>query len=116
VTVLELAKLAFEQNRAYCRSIGDDSIKDWSYADDRQRKGMIYGVVYVLRTANVNAASLHTGLYRQLIAVGYSNGDKIDHAKKEHPGCLPFEQLPKDFQTKTVLFFNLVEQMKPFIK
>ena len=116
MTVLELAKLAFEQNRAYCRAMGDDSIKEWHKAEDKQRKGAIYGVVYLLRTPNVNAGSLHQGLYRQLVAAGYSQGDTIDHEHKTHPGCLPFEQMPEDFRTKAVLFANLVEQMKPFIK
>jgi hypothetical protein len=116
MTILELAKVAHEMNRVYCQLSGDDSVQPWDKATDTQRKGMIFGVVHQLKMPGADTTSLHRGLFKALSDNGWRFGDKIDHVKGTHPGCLPFQEMSPEYKARTLLFTTLVEQMKPFLK
>ena len=49
------------------------------------------------------------------IGEGYVWGEVRDHVKKTHPSLVPFDQLPKNEQTKDHLFVETVRSLQKFL-
>lgn len=115
MTLIEIAKIAHEVNRAYCQSIGDTSIQAWEQATEAQRRGAIFGVVFYARMPSADAYTMHKTLFDHLVADGWVYGDTIDDTAKQHPACKPYDELPQQHKIKDHLFLTIVRQLQPFI-
>lgn len=107
-----IAHVAHEANRAYCESIGDMSQPPWLEAPDWQRLSAINGVAFHLnRLRNgiePDPAESHESWLKQKVAEGWTYGPIKDPENKQHPCCVPYNQLPREQRLKDFLFGAIV--------
>lgn len=108
----DIARVAHEVNRAYCKSIGDDSQVEWEQAPQWQRDSAINGVLYRLNHPHATPADMHASWMAQKVEEGWQWGDKKDVEKKLHPCMVPYDQLPLEQRTKDYLFGAVVEALR----
>ncbi|MDB5886683.1 MAG: hypothetical protein JWR74_2854 [Polaromonas sp.] len=106
-----IAQVAHEINRAYCASLGDVSQASWAEAPEWQRQSAMAGVA--MHTANPNAtpADSHVSWLAEKVAAGWVYGPTKDADKKEHPCCVPYDELPAEQKAKDYLFRAVVHQL-----
>jgi hypothetical protein len=110
----DLEKIAFvchEVNRAYCRTLGDQSQKPWNEAEPWQRESAIKGVEFRLAHLSAPPSAQHDAWTADKLADGWKFGPVKDAEKKEHPCLVPFDQLPAEQQAKDFLFGYVVHAM-----
>lgn len=95
-------------NRAYCIAIGDHTQPIWAEAPDWQKDSAINGVVAALANPAATPADSHAGWLKQKLAEGWKYGAVKNVEAKEHPCCVPYEQLPPAQQKKDSLFLATV--------
>lgn len=115
MTVMEVAKIAHEANRAYCQILGDHSQKPWDEAPDWQRHSAVDGVMFVLNTPTATVSASHENWLATKKKEGWRYGPVKDEERKEHPSFLPYDQLPLKQQLKNHLFRCIVLVYKPFL-
>lgn len=109
----QIAELAYEVNRAYCKAIGDASFPAWNDALSWQRAVNMGGVRFHLR--HLSAGQIpppsqgHTAWVEKRVACGWRYGPVEDMEKKEHPYIAPYDQLPVEQQVKDYLFAAVVK-------
>lgn len=104
--MLTLAMIAHEANRAYCRSIGDDSQPAWDDAPEWQRDSAIKGIEGAL---NGNTPEQqHESWMAVKEADGWVYGEVKDPNAKTHPCMVPYAQLPAEQQVKDHLYSAVV--------
>ena len=109
-TVLRaIARTCHEVNRAYCRTIGDDSQPSWDDADDWQQQSAIAGVIAVLRDPDITPEQSHMHWMKRKMDEGWTFGAEKNVITKKHPAMLPYEMLPDDFKKKDLLFTSIVK-------
>ncbi len=104
----KIAKVCHEVNRAYCRSLGDNSQVAWEDAPQWQRESAIKGVEFNLANPDAPESATHDAWLEVKKAEGWKYGAVKDVEKKEHPCYVPYDQLPKDQQCKDALFKAVV--------
>lgn len=104
----DVARIAHEVNRAYCASIGDDSQPDWEHAPQWQKDSAASGVRFHIDNPHAMASDSHMNWLRDKIKDGWTYGPVKDPEKKQHPCCVPYNQLPQEQQTKDYLFRAVV--------
>lgn len=107
-TVGDIAQICHEANRAYCKTIGDNSQLPWEDAPTWQRESAVNGVTFHLENADATDASSHENWLAEKVREGWTYGLVKDPAKKEHPCMVPFVELPKEQQMKDRLFRSIV--------
>jgi hypothetical protein len=107
----QIAKVCHEVNRAFCKSIGDDSQPTWQEAPDWQKQSAISGVDFHMERER-NASDSHVNWMKEKIGDGWVYGEVKDSEKKTHPCIVPYENLPKEQQTKDYLFKAVVDSFK----
>lgn len=105
--VLALAHVAHETNRAYCRSIGDDSQPGWDDAPEWQRESAIKGIEGAL--AGNTPEQQHQSWMDQKVADGWVYGPVKDPEAKTHPCLVPYAELPAEQQVKDHLYMAVVK-------
>jgi hypothetical protein len=115
MTIQQIAELAHETNRVYCELIGDYSQLSWFEAYDWQRDSSILGVEFRLKNPEAPASSQHESWLKYKIAEGWKYGPIKDPEKKEHPCCVPYEELPLEQKIKDSLFTAIVETTRPLL-
>jgi RyR domain len=108
MTIGQIAVLAHEANRAYCKSIGDHSQLPWDEAPDWQQKSALNGVVFHLANPYANANASHEAWFKEKVEDGWVYGEIKDAVKKEHPCIVRFEELPISQQIKDHIFRSIV--------
>lgn len=108
----EIAQVTYETNRAYCRSIGDFSQIPWEQAPDWQKESAIKGVQFQIDNPNVPVSAQHEAWFKDKQADGWLFGAVKDPAKKKHPCCVPYDELPEYQQVKDALFVGIVRVLK----
>lgn len=107
-----IARICHAANRAYCQSIGDESQPEWGDAPQWQRESAINGVQFHLgchRTGIEPSPSLsHENWLAEKGRDGWTYGPVKDPAKKEHPCCVPYSDLPFEQCMKDYLFGAIV--------
>lgn len=111
MNIEQIAKVCHEVNRAYCRSIGDDSQPAWEDAPEWQKKSAISGVEYHLNN-EVTPENSHENWMREKETDGWIYGDVKDPENKTHPCMVPYDQLPIEQRTKDYLFKAVVDAHK----
>lgn len=107
-----IARVAHEVNKAYCESLGDTSQPKWDDAPAWQKKSAINGVIFHLENPNAVPADSHGAWLAEKQADGWKYGPIKDPDKKEHPCCVPYDQLPQEQRSKDYLFRAVVHALK----
>ncbi len=112
--VRQIAFMCHEANRAYCKSIGDDSQKPWKEAPKWQRDSAIAGVKFHLESAKTPEES-HQEWMKVKAEAGWVYGDVKNESLKTHPCMKAYAELPEAQKIKDVLFKSIVEACKTII-
>lgn len=103
-SIVAIARVAHEINRAYCESIGDFSIRAWDAAPDWQKESSIAGVKFLKDNPDATPADTHASWLAHKTKAGWKYGSVKSDAEKLHPCCLPYAELPLAQKTKDYLF------------
>lgn len=109
--VESIAQVAHEANRAYCRTIGDDSQPSWHDAPDWQKESAIAGVRAIADDDVRAPAESHESWFDQKLEDGWTWGPEKDPDLKTHPCMVPYHDLPPEQRTKDALFFAVVNAL-----
>ena len=71
MTVEQIARVCHEANRAYCKTLGDDSQPPWSEAPEWQQISAISGVQFLLDNPNAEPRDSHEQWLRAKTADGW---------------------------------------------
>lgn len=107
----QIARVCHEANRGYCEAIGDPSQEPWEFAYQWQRDSAINGVTYALTYPTAPPSAQHDAWLRDKEKDGWKYGAVKDPAKKEHPCCVPYDQLPIEQKRKDALFKAIVNSL-----
>jgi hypothetical protein len=111
-TLVQIARVCHDANRAYCDSIGDFSQLPWGLAEVWQRNSAISGVAFhlglLVAGTDPKPSASHENWMREKLADGWQYGPVKDTVAKTHPCIVPFDGLPKEQQFKDVLFAGIV--------
>lgn len=111
--IIELiARVAHETNRAYCESIIDFSQIPWDGAPQWQKDSAINGVQFHIDNPEAGCSGSHENWLKVKYAEGWKYGEVKDAEKKEHPCCVPYDELPAEQKVKDALFVGVVRAMK----
>ena len=108
MTTEQIARVCHEANRGYCEAIGDSTQKSWTEAEQWQRDSAMRGVQFAQENPNAPASAQHEAWLADKIKDGWKYGAVKDPAKKEHPCCVPYDELPKEQRVKDQLFKSIV--------
>ena len=106
-----IAILCHEANRAYCKSIGDNSQVSWSEAPEWQKKSAINGVRFHLSNPDAKASASHDSWMHEKILAGWVYGVEKNEMNLTHPCILPYVDLPIEQQIKDHIFRSIVHGM-----
>lgn len=115
ILVIGIAKAAHEINRAFCAALGDETQVAWEDAPEWQRASIISGVEMHLANPDATSEQSHESWLAQKLADGWTYGEIKDAEKKQHPCCVPYDQLPPEQKAKDYLFRAAVHQCKALI-
>jgi hypothetical protein len=107
----EIARVCHEANRAYCMCIGDDSQPLWGDAPGWQKESAVNGVLFHWENPNSLPCDSHAEWLREKVAAGWKHGPVKDARLREHPCCVPYDQLPEEQRTKDALFIAIVQAL-----
>ena len=103
-----VAKMAHDVNKAYCEGIGDFSQPDWEDAPEWQRASAVNGVIFHLENPGSPPSASHESWLQEKVSDGWVYGLVKDPAKKTHPCCVPYGDLPQEQRVKDYLFSAVV--------
>lgn len=112
LTIERVAQLCHTMNAEYCAAIGDYSQRPWLTAPDWQKQSAIEGVKFRLANAGAHPSTSHDAWLKHKIADGWRHGPVKDEQKKEHPCCVPYDELPPEQKAKDFLFCSIVESLR----
>lgn len=115
ILVIGIAKAAHEINRAFCAALGDETQVAWEDAPEWQQQSAIAGVEMHLANPDATPEQSHESWLAQKVAAGWVYGEVKDAEKKQHPCCVPYDQLPPEQKAKDYLFRAAVHQCKALI-
>jgi len=115
MTPEKIAQICHEANRAYCETIGDNSQLPWHEAHQWQRESAVAGVKYALANPDAPPNAQHEAWLSDKTRDGWKYGPVKDAAKKEHPCCVPYDELPPEQKAKDYLFKAVVESLRDFV-
>ena len=115
MNIEQIAKVAHEINRAYCKSIGDSSQTSWEDAPGWQKKSAMDGVLFHLNNPSTLPSASHESWLAEKERDGWKYGPVKDADKKEHPCFVPYESLPTEQKAKDYLFGAVCDQLLPHL-
>jgi hypothetical protein len=102
------ARIAHEVNRAYCASIGDTSQLPWEMSPGWQKDSAIKGIqlhwAAMREGKELPPSASHDSWLKEKLDTGWKYGPTKNPETKEHPCCVPYEELPTEQKTKDYLF------------
>ncbi len=102
--IRNIASVAHEANRQWCRVNGDDSQKPWDEAHGDQKLSCVIGVLFHLKNPGAKDSASHDCWWEEKRRTGWIFGPEKCEKLKTHPCCIPFNRLPKYQQLKDRLF------------
>lgn len=109
--ISDIARVAHEANRAYCKTLGDDSQLPWVDAPLWQRQSAFGGVDAIVSGEITEPEGAHKSWMARKIADGWGYGKEKDPGLKTHPCLIPFGELSDEQQRKDYLFFAVVQAL-----
>ena len=110
----QIARICHEANREYCCTLGDYSQPAWDTAPEWQRDSCIKGVKFCLENPGAPASSNHDAWLKDKLDTGWKYGPVKIPDLKEHPCCVPYDELPDDQKVKDYIFKGIVGACTPF--
>jgi hypothetical protein len=111
----DVAQVAHELNKAYCESMGDTTQTAWADAPDWQKDSAVKGVQFHMDNPEASPEASHESWLKQKTEEGWTYGEVKDAEKKQHPCCVPYDQLPAGQKAKDYIFRQTVHSLKRFI-
>ncbi|MHB1023977.1 MAG: RyR domain-containing protein [Acidobacteriaceae bacterium] len=111
LSAVDVARTCHEVNRAYCKSLGDDSQPAWRNAPEWQKQSALNGVVFHMEHPDAGAAATHNSWLKEKELSGWKYGPVKNPDTKEHPCFVPYDQLPPEQQAKDALFIAVVHAL-----
>jgi hypothetical protein len=108
----KIARVCHEVNRAYCLSVGDSSQPAWDDAPDWQKTSAINGVKFHIDNPDASPSASHEKWLEEKLATGWKYGAVKNPELKEHPCCVPYDQLPVEQRAKDFIFTAIVNELK----
>jgi hypothetical protein len=115
LTLTAVAQIAHELNQAFCNSIGDASQPNWADAPQWQKDSALSGVQFHLANPEASPSASHDNWLKEKLADGWVFGLVKNPQTKEHPCCVPYEELPTEQKSKDYLFKQVVHSLKPYL-
>lgn len=116
-TILDIARVAYEANRAYIIATGTTSVTPPTpWEDESDHSSQIAGVQYRFDHPDALPEEQHTAWVKMKIDSGWTYGPVKDAEKKEHPCILPYDLLPPEQCLKDALFCAVVDALKPLVE
>ena len=113
VDILQIARVCHEANRAYCETLGDFSQPLWNDAPEWQHQSAINGVLShgdkLEQAQEPSPQRVHEAWLKDKHESGWKYGAEKDHARKEQPAIVPYEQLPESEKLKDYIFSGIVK-------
>lgn len=113
--VEQIAEVCHEANRAYCATIGGNSLLPWVETSDRQRTSAVNAVRFHLANPDARLSHGHNEWLKKKRAIGWGYGSVKSAEKKEHPCCVPYEELPVEEKAKCELFIAVIRALRHLI-
>ena len=110
--IQQIASVAHETNRAYCESIGDNSQLPWGMAPYWQKDSAINGVKFHIDNPDSKPSDSHKNWLKEKYTDGWKYGEVKHVGKKEHPCCVPYDELPIEQRVKDSLFVGVVRALE----
>jgi hypothetical protein len=107
----QIARICHAANRAYCRSIGEIPQKPWDELNDKQRNATIEAVIFIIDHPSAGTAAPHEEWLNNKMRDGWRYGPSKDLEKKEHPGLVPYAELPPEQWVKDALFKAIIQTL-----
>jgi len=107
----QIARVCHEANRGYCKATGDLTQIEWDQSPEWQKDSAIKGVEFTLANPTAPPSANHDSWLAVKEADGWKYGPVKDPEKKEHPCCVPYDQLPLEQQRKDALFKAVVASL-----
>jgi hypothetical protein len=114
-SVLTVAQICHEANRALCEATGDHSQQPWQFAEDWQRESAINGVQFALNNPDAPDSAQHDAWSAEKIEQGWTYGTVKDADAKTHPCLIPFDELPPEQRAKDTLFRGIVKALTSYL-
>ena len=99
-----IAKICHQANKAYCEAIGDTTQENWEHAPEWQQDSAIKGVEFNLGNPDSDPFANHVNWLKDKELQGWTYGKEKNVERKEHPCCVPYDELPEEEQIKDKLF------------
>jgi hypothetical protein len=115
MTKQDIAQIAYDINRVYAKSIGDNSFGPWEEAPQWQKDTNLNGVEFHLANPNAPESASHENWMKVKTEEGWKYGPVKNPETKEHPCYVPYDQLPVQQQSKDFIFKQIVHSLKPFL-
>ena len=112
MNIEQIAQVAHETNRVYCLTLGDYTQPIFEDAPEWQRISAINGVAFHIANPDAGYSASHENWLKEKYADGWKYGEVKDPEKKEHPCCVPYDELPLEQKVKDALFVGIVRAMK----
>lgn len=106
----DIATVCHEANAAYCRTIGDYTQNEWNDAPQWQKDSAVKGVEHA-RDPEAKPSDSHESWLREKAEAGWKYGPVKDPDKREHPCCVPYDDLPEDQKKKDALFLAVARSL-----
>jgi hypothetical protein len=116
MTLLHIAQIVHEANRAYCQTLGDDSQVAWADAPQWQKASAVDGVRGILSGVITTPEQSHQSWLAEKQRTGWTYGPVKDAEQKQHPCFVPYTQLPAAQQVKDAIFFACVRACQPYVE
>ena len=114
MNITDIAKVAHEVNRAYCKSIGDYSQPSWFDAPEWMKKSAINGAEFHM-SGDYGPEASHENWLKEKTEDGWIYGEEKNSDLKTHPCCVPFSDLPEKQKTKDFIFREIVHSLQEFL-
>jgi hypothetical protein len=112
LSIPDIARVVHEVNRAYCRSLGDESQVPFDQAPAWQTESLFAGIAGVLDGRLQTPQGQHEAWLAIKAAEGWEYGEVKSIEAKTHPCFLPYDELPQAQRAKDNLFRAVVEALR----
>lgn len=121
MTIEQIAKVAHEVNREYCKALGEGNPeafipKPFDELAPEYKQLVIDGVKGVFRDPNQLPSESHEKWVEYMRKLGWQYGPAREPAKMKHPNLVPYLELDTDQRAKDYLFLGVVRSLMGYLK